>query len=175
MKYYLIIFLAIIASAGLSSSCNHDRKIPSQKWYTETKTEILKESELQPDTTVTNVIDSVFTEKHLLNKSHEFKKLGYKKGKLGLEIYYSTNGDFKLVRELYNNETLFEGIAYKDQFYGLSTWKNVNGFLSEQGVRYKNNKIGIWKRYDENGVRKDDTDYKQQEFIDSMPLISNKS
>ena len=60
---------------------------------------------------------------------------------------------------------------YRGSSYGLSVWSNCEGQLIEKGIRYKDQKIGIWKRWDEKGKLIEEKDYENIEKLDSMPSI----
>ena len=150
------------------------RKTSPDKWYEDAKAEILKQSELKPDSTIiTFDEDSTFKKVHLFSSGHEFLLKGYNKGFLRLETRYSKDGNFELRREICNNGNYaFEGIVYKSNFYGLSTWFYCDGKIDHQGVRYNNQKIGIWKKFNETGKQIEETDYKNLEKIDSLPTLT---
>jgi antitoxin component YwqK of YwqJK toxin-antitoxin module len=155
-------------------ACNNLKTSPN-KWYEETKAEILKQSEYKPDsTTFTFNHDSSYRRAHFFFHGQEFLMKGYNKGHLRLEIHYSKDRNFELRREWHDNGIWgFEGIVYKKDFYGLSTWRHSNGQIEEQGIRCRNEKIGIWKTWSKEGKIIEQTDYKNIGKVDSMPKIIN--
>ena len=172
MRPRSILYILIIAL--LTHCTNHDRKEQSNKWYLETKTEILKQSNLNADSTsqTFNEDKSYLTEDYY-SFGHKFLTKGYNNTIPRLEIHYSKDGNFELRRELCDNGNLgFEGITYKEHFYGLSTWRRCNGTLDQKGVRFNDQKIGIWKEKALWGQYKN-TDYGNYNKFDSMPTIKN--
>src|SRR6478735_4528900 len=135
----------------------------SSKWYKETKDQILKQSTLKADCTVSTYNENrSFKTDHFYLDGHEFMSKGFKDGILAVEIFFSKNEAFELRREICENgASSFEGIMYQGEFVGLSTWRNCNGNLSEQGNRYNDRKIGIWKKFDRDGELTEVTDYKE--------------
>jgi antitoxin component YwqK of YwqJK toxin-antitoxin module len=175
MKRHHITFLTLLTIGLFLTRCaSNDGKTSSDKWYEDTKAEILKQADLKPDsTTLTFYDDSTFKKEHYFSGGHEYLLKGYYKGILSLETYYSNDGNFELRREVCDNGNLgFEGIVYKDHFYGLSTWRYCDGQIDHQGVRHNDKKIGVWKKFDEAGKQIEETDYKNIEQLDSMPTIT---
>jgi antitoxin component YwqK of YwqJK toxin-antitoxin module len=168
MKYILYFFLLSLTVC----SCKQKHKKPTE-WYNETKAEILKESQLKADS-VSNDTDRGLISKRYYHKGHEFMR---KYGKMppGAEIRYSLDGTFEFRKEICGNGTQgFEGIVYKGQFYGLSTWWHCNGKLEEQGIRYRDNRIGIWHWYDTIGKEIKTEDEGRMDLIDSLPQIAGR-
>jgi hypothetical protein len=133
----------------------------------------LKQSDLKADSTISTFNeDSTFRREHYYSGGQEFLLKGYNKGVLRLETHYSKDKKFELRREICEDGNWsFEGIAYKEHFYGLSTWKNCKGQLDHQGIRYNDQKIGVWKTWDE-GKLKEEKDYKNLTKLDSLPTIA---
>jgi antitoxin component YwqK of YwqJK toxin-antitoxin module len=173
-RYHITILTLLTLGFSLTRCVNNDTKTAAHKWYEDTKAEILKQSNLTPDsTTLILNEDSSFKKEHYFSAGHEFLLKGYNKDVLRLEIRYSNNGDFELRREICENGNYaFEGIVYKSNFYGLSTWRYCDKSIDHQGIRYNGQKIGIWKKFDEKGKLTEEIDYKNIEKLDSMPTIS---
>jgi antitoxin component YwqK of YwqJK toxin-antitoxin module len=174
MKRHLTITLALLTVGLFLTRCaSNDSKTSADKWFEDTKAEILKQSDLKPDSiTLTFNEDSTFKKEHSFSAGREFLLKGYNKGILRLETHYSKDGNFELRREVCDNGNFgFEGIVYKSHFYGLSTWRHCNGQLDEQGVRHNDQKIGVWRKFDETGKQIEATDYKNIEKLDSMPIL----
>jgi hypothetical protein len=53
----------------------------------------------------------------------------------------------------------FEGILFKDKFYGLSKWKDCQDRIQMEGIRFEDEKVGIWKIYNDKGQVNEETDY----------------
>ena len=175
MNRHNITFLTLLTVELFLTRCasNHGRT-SSDKWYEDTKAEILKQSDLKPDSTALMYNeDSTFTKEHYFSAGHEFHLKGYNKGILRLEIHYSKDRNFELRREICDNGNFgFEGIVYKDHFYGLSTWRYCDGQIHHQGIRHNGKKVGVWKKFDESGKQIEETDYKNTELLDSMPTLT---
>lgn len=189
MKSTSIVHTALLAVALLFINCaNSPAPDPANKWFEETKAEILKQADHKPDSVVTvknntakreTLTDgSIFVPETALvfQNSYFNGKLFYRRtkkyGKLIGETHYSTDGNFELRREIFENgNSLFEGFTYKDHFYGLSTWNHSNGRPAKQGVRYNNHRIGIWKKWDDTGKLLEEKDYKNLDKLDSMPQL----
>lgn len=175
MKIHQIpILTLLILGLSLTRCANSNRITVSDKWYKNTKAEILKQSNLKPDSiTLTFNEDSSYKKEHYFSVGHEFLLKGYNNDILRLEIHYSNNGDFELRREICENGNYaFEGIVYKSSFYGLSTWYYCDKSIDHQGIRYNSQKIGVWKKFDEKGKLTEEIDYKNFEKLDSMPAIT---
>ena len=88
------------------------------------------------------------------------------------ETRYSADKKFELRREIYpSGQLAFEGVYYNGNFYGLSTWWFENGQTREQGIRFNDQKISIWKTWDEQGNLLRKKDYNNTTLIDSLTLI----
>lgn len=147
----------------------------SSKWYKETKEQILKQAALKADCTISTYNENrSFKTEHFYLNGHEFMSKGFSDGILSVEIFFSKNKEFELRREICENgASSFEGIVYQGEFVGLSTWRNCNGNISEQGNRYNDKKIGIWKKFDRDEQLTEVNDYKNAEKLDSLPVIHN--
>lgn len=173
-RYYKTYFALLTVGLFLTRCATNDGKTSSDKWYEDTKAEILRQADLNPDSTsLTYNEDSTFKKEHYFSGGHEYLLKGYDKEILRLETHYSKDGNFELRREICDNGNFgFEGIVYKGHFYGLSTWRYCNGQIEHQGVRHNDKKIGIWKKFDETGKQIEETDYKNLEQLDSLPTIT---
>ena len=155
--------------------CGISDEEKSKKWYEYTKDEILKQANLKADSiAIVFIKDSTIREEYLFSELHLFKQNDYFLDTLIVETYYSKNSNFELRREICRNGNYgFEGIFYKDNFYGLSSWWYCNGQLQSQGVRHNGEWIGIWKHWNEDGYLISETDYHNTSKLDSMPQINN--
>jgi hypothetical protein len=166
--------LKLVTVGVLLIRCSsNDSKSSSDKWSADTKAEILRQSDLRSDSTsFTFNEDSTFKDEHFFFGGHKFLSKGYKKGVLLSETRYSKDTNFELRREICDNGNFsFEGIVYKDHFYGLSTWRQCNGQLDHQGIRYNGEKIGVWRKWNETGKLIEEEDYDNVSKLDSMPSI----
>ena len=75
-------------------------------------------------------------------------------------IFYSTDQDFELVRELCPaNERSFEGINHKGTgAVGLAEFRFCDGKIKERGFRYGYKAVGVWTKYDSTGKVIDEKD-----------------
>ncbi len=171
MKQYqtTILFLSI----GLLLTCCTDKAVNADKWYEETKAEILKQSVLKADSIVyTYNSDSTFKTEHHYSAGHEFLLNGYRNGVFIWEVNYSKDGKFELRREIHNNGSFaFEGIVYQSKFYGLATRLYPDGKIHEQGMRYKDESIGVWKQYDKMGKLIEENDFGDMDKLADLPTI----
>lgn len=189
MKSNSIIYTVLLYAALLFISCNNSpAPDPAITWYEETKAEILKQADLEPDSVVTfkNTIakrETLMNGKIIVPETTLVVEKAYLDGRIfhvrilseekpRAETFYSINGAFELRRELYpNGNYLFEGIIYNDHFYGLSTWSHANGKTEKQGVRFNDQRIGVWKKWDEAGILTEETDYQNLAKLDSLPQL----
>ena len=189
MKSTYIIYTALLAVALLFINCaNSPAPDPANKWFEETKTEILKQADHKPDSVVTvknnnakretltngNIIipDTTLIFENAYFNGRLFHKQVVKEGKLRAEIFYSNDGAFELRKEFYGNGvSLFEGIAYNSHFYGPFTWHYENGKIKKQGIRFRDQKIGMWRDLDETGEKQQRIDYRNLDKIDSLPKL----
>lgn len=165
-KFILIIVIAC--------SCTQARKsVDPYVWYRETKAQILTESNLPTDSTA--------IEKYENGKTHKLKS--FHQGHPTVEKWYRENGDqvvqtsfsrsgqLELRMELCSDgKPGFEGIFFKDHGYGPSTWWRCGKSKEEEGVRYNDKNIGIWKNWDTAG-NQTETNYGHAEVIDSLQWI----
>lgn len=174
-RYYRIYFFLMTVVFFHSRCASKAGKTLSASWYEFTKAEILKQADLSPDSIISSYNeDRSFKKEHYFSGGHEYLIRGYDKGILCIETHFSKEGSFELRRELCDNGNLtFEGIAYKKHFYGLSTWRYCDGQLMQQGVRYDDKKVGVWKTFDQKGRQIEETDYRSIAQLDSMPTFTN--
>ncbi len=166
--------LFFIAILTLLFSCNtHHEKFDSEKWYQRTKDFILTESNLPTDSTsIENYANGKTHKVIAFNNGHPtIEKWFRESGEQISETHYSCDGEFELRREIcVDGQIAFEGIFYKKSAYGLSTWWGCGKIKEQEGIRFNEKKIGIWKSWDENGIVKE-TDYKNNDLIDSLETI----
>jgi antitoxin component YwqK of YwqJK toxin-antitoxin module len=158
---------------SLLSCKDSENKFDPDIWYKDTKQAILEQSDKPADSTQ--------TENYPGGKPHKVKvfshgllaveKLYRETGKQSAETRYSNDGLFELRREICpNGKTAFEGVFFKRNAYGLSIWWGCGEHKQEEGIRYKNEKVGHWKKWDSNG-RESVSDYGNSELIDSLANI----
>lgn len=173
------LFLLTIGIFLVRCSSDDKRLLLADKWYTDTKTEILNQSsKLKPDsTTIEFNKDSTFRREHLFYQGIEFSTKGYENNSniKRLEIFFSADHNFELRREICEDGKFrFEGIFYKGNAFGPSSSYHCNGQLSCQDIRFNGQDIGTWKTWDEEGKIREEIDYKNLEKLDSLPIIDKQ-
>lgn len=189
MKSSFIVFTALLGAALLFINCTNDpAPDPANKWYEETKAEILKQADHKPDSVVTVknnaakretltdgsiiVPETTLVFENAYSGGRLFHRRTIKHGKLRGETHFSADGSFELSKEIFENgNLLFEGIAYNGHSYGLSTWNHPNGKLAKQGLRFNDQRIGTWKKWDVTGKLLEETDYKNLDKLDALPQL----
>ncbi|MDB5198469.1 MAG: hypothetical protein JWO92_432 [Chitinophagaceae bacterium] len=168
MRLILSLFLVAI----LSGCFPQNKTSEAIEWYKETKGSILKDSD---DPTTVSLID--YYENGKLKKVSSIKngqpiviKYYRIEGEQSAETHFSPDSKFELRKELCADGSLtFEGIFYKAQAIGLSTWWKC-GRIEKQGNRWNGERIGVWKEWDENGLAKE-VDYKNDDKLDSIIML----
>jgi antitoxin component YwqK of YwqJK toxin-antitoxin module len=167
-KYFLIILLFC--------SCNQrPNPFNPNDWYQERKERILSESNLPTDSTSIERYENGKAHKvKSFNHGHPTVEKWYREtGEQVVQTNYSRDGLFELRREICKDgKPLFEGIFYKGQGYGPSTWWRCGRSKEEEGVRFKDLKIGVWKYWDTSG-KVSEADYKNGNIIDSLQWIKD--
>ncbi|HEY4063627.1 MAG TPA: hypothetical protein VGM30_17085 [Puia sp.] len=168
MTRYILIILFLY-------SCTQKPKhLDPSGWYERTKALILSQSNLPTDSTSTEKYEDGRNHKiKAFNNGHPTVEKWYREtGEQVVQKNYSRNGQFELREEICKDgKPGFEGIFYKGEAYGLSTWWRCGKSKEEEGIRYKDEKIGVWKNWDDNG-KVTETDYKKSDLIDSLQLIT---
>jgi hypothetical protein len=153
-------------------SCTRDIYNDSLEWYEEIKAEILKQSDLEADSVHTEV-NGTWRKEHSYNNGRKFLVRNFNDGNLRTETFYSTNSDFELRREICDRGLVaFEGIFYRGDAYGPSTWYKCDKKMTLRGVRYKGKEIGRWKIRNYHNDKLEDKDYGREELVDSLPRIT---
>lgn len=118
--------------------------------------------------------DSSHVTKSYYLKGRKISVQRYNRGRLVIESVFSEDGNFEFRREVCRSgNSGFEGILYKNSFYGLSTWYycSVKSRIKLQGVRFKGEKIGVWKEWSRRGNLLEEIDYGRSELLDSLPQL----
>ncbi len=156
-------------------SCAQKPKHPDPySWYDNTKAIILSESNLLTDSTSIEKYENGKTHKvKSFNQGHPTVEKWYREtGEQVVQTNYSRDGQFELRMEICKDgKPAFVGIFYKDEGYGPSTWWKCGKSKEEEGIRYKDRKIGVWKYWNDNG-KMTETDNKDGNLIDSLPSIT---
>jgi len=147
----------------------------TNEWFNRTKKEIIMQSSYKEDSVdVSYNNDSSYVSKSYYLQGRKIRAQHHNKGRLAIESFYSEDGLFEFRREVYRSgDSGFEGILYKNEFYGLSTWYYYSGKsrIKLQGVRFKGEKIGVWKRWSRRGRLQEEIDYGRKKLLDSLPQL----
>lgn len=163
---------ALFIIGTIVNSCT--KMVSTEQWYSDTKAEILKQSQIKPDS-IRTIHESVITKELGYFGKRLVHEVWFKNKVPIYESYHSKDGGFELCREICENGIFcFEGIVADGYFTGLSTWRYCNGQLRRQGVRYRSHEIGIWKEWNEEGKLIKVTDYKKNGELKLMPVISKQ-
>ena len=167
--------LLLLTTLTFILSCKTStKKNDPDKWYKQMKDFILVESNLPADSS--SIEYYVAGQKHKIKYYHKgfitTEKWYRESGEQVLEIHYSNDQQFELRKEIIceSGQVSFEGVFYRKYSYGLSTWWNCDNQKESEGIRYRDNRIGVWKTFDKNGDSTL-TDYKKYNLIDSLQLI----
>ena len=156
-------------------SCGRSGYDDVAEWHEVTKEAIFEQSELVADsigeyidTLTEELIRSYFHDQHLFRK-----EIINNRGVVKFMIRYANNPDFSYKTEYCSHGyQTYEGIEYQNKPYGIATWYNCeNGKITEQGVRHKFRKVGLWKTYDRNGNPEREIVYDKEVKLKSYPRI----
>jgi hypothetical protein len=176
MLSFRICTLVILILLSFVTCTNGEKRHEVELWYAETKQAILRQANIKSDSAfVESYIDG---RPHILteySKGRPVVKTWYREtGERVGETHYSSDGTFELRREIWpNGHLLFEGIFYKGNAYGPSAWWSADSLGIEEGVRYNNERVGIWRKKDING-KENRYDFGHTEYLDSILLIKIK-
>lgn len=147
LRTYLLLFGLLLGA------CTPAPSPPALRWYEQTKAALLQVAELPIDST--RVVWAPDSQRHLIEYFSEGIVLWtehYQQGKLAAQTLHSRNGQFELRREGCEDRRIaFEGLVFEDAHYGLARWWYCNGMLSEQGMRFRDVKVGRWEYYNRIG------------------------
>jgi antitoxin component YwqK of YwqJK toxin-antitoxin module len=161
--------LTILFSCGQTG--NHETI--NDSWFEAIKQKILIDTDKQPDSLVTEKgsTDYLTVFYYKDGKKYIERHLVLPDSAVGWEKLFGS-GNIEIRHEFYpKGQVGFEGVFINDRPYGLSTWFHKNGEIDEQGIRYKDKKVGIWKTWDEEGNLKETTNYHNEQLLDSLKKI----
>ncbi len=178
MMYFKYIILLIFISLILQS-CKDAIYKYAENWSIDVKQKILEDANVTPDKTIfdtsSNNLTSFKGDKklkfyHLIPILDDNLKVIF--FDTAVCIYYSSDQNFELVRELCSvSERSFEGIIYKGNHLGLAEFKYCNGIILERGFRYNNKDVGKWSKFDSTGKVIKETDYLNLELLNYLKTI----
>jgi len=174
MRQFTIVTISFLLLAF--QSCKTSLTDYATDWSNTVKTKIIEDANQQPDKTIFDSSSYNVTSYKNDNKLKFFHlnpKFNDNGQLLSLDtaasIFYSTNQDFELVRELCPDRT-FEGIRYKGKHLGLAEFRYCDGKIKESGFRF-NGDIGVWKEYDTNGKIIKETDHGDFDRLEKLKEI----
>jgi hypothetical protein len=159
------------------SACNPKTDV----WFNDIKTAIEKRAATKPDSiAVTYNEDSTSRFEHYFSGGNE-----YKVNKFSQDLFIESDTFYLVMKSLYNSDKTFElrkgwfidhtlqfeGVLYKGLYYGPFTLYYPNGKVNIQGVRYKDEDIGIWGKWDDDGTFVGNTDHKNASKEDAILKI----
>ncbi|MBK8921423.1 MAG: hypothetical protein IPM81_07900 [Saprospirales bacterium] len=143
-------------------------------WYHALRSKIQSAADLSADTTHFEYLaDSMFSHRVFIREGRIFREEWYEKtGKLqGLSLF-TFDGRFEWRCEICpDGSTGYEGVLFKNKFYGPCSWWYCNGQMRQHGFRYANREVGLWRRWDENGALVDAIDRGNGHLMDSLQYI----
>ncbi|MFB6456870.1 hypothetical protein ACE38W_16480 [Chitinophaga sp. Hz27] len=163
----------LILSLPIFAACQRQQTtVAHQQWYEHTKNTILEQAATPPDSiTYSFNEDSTHKVVMLYHDKHLLATRGFDHDILRYEIFFSKDGNFEFRRErCENGNPAFEGLFYKNEGYGLTTWF-AEKRLKEQGVRFKSQRVGIWKLWTKENKEAEEKDYGGDAAIESFPAI----
>lgn len=154
--------------------CQKQAPLTPAAWYDALRTNIQSAADLKADTTHFQYLaDSTFSHRTFIRQGCIYREEWYgKAGDLQGISLFTTDGKFELRREICPDRSIgFEGILFKNKFYGPCTWWHCNGRMRQQGFRYANREVGAWRRWDENGALVDSIERGNRHLLDSLRYI----
>ncbi len=179
-----ILFLLRILVIFLLFSCNNASppplppaiKYPPNKWYDSTKAEILRQANKAIDSTAIVKEEENYRQVEMFSKGNLVKLEAIRDGRIIYDVHYANNGDFELRCERLcdNGGASFEGIVYKNEFYGYTLNFYCSGQVKETYFRYKSKTHGTLTKYNEDGTVKEVIDNGLPDLMEApMPDIFN--
>ncbi|MGN6645124.1 MAG: toxin-antitoxin system YwqK family antitoxin [Cytophaga sp.] len=170
-----IFFIATISL--FISACNPKTNV----WFNDIKTSIEKRAATKPDSiVVTYNEDSTARFEHYFSGGSEYKVNTFSQDLfiesdtfyLVMESLYNSDKTFELRKGWFSDHTLqFEGVLYQGLYYGPFTLYYPNGKVNSRGTRYKDEDIGIWEKWNDDGTFVGNTDYKNANKEDAIRQI----
>jgi hypothetical protein len=174
MRKHILLIFGLPIVLLLLHQCRPETPPDVATWYENLRADIQKKADLQADTTHFEYLaDSTFSHRVFIRGKRVFREEWYgKAGDLQGVSLYMPDGRFELRSEICPDGSRgFEGILFKNKFYGPCTWWYCNGQMRQQGYRFANREIGLWRRWDENGVLVDSVDRGNGALLDSLVLM----
>ncbi|MBV7530456.1 hypothetical protein [Chitinophaga sp. sic0106] len=168
-------FITLYAfSVAVMMGCNQPQtKAAHELWFRQTKERIISQASAEPDSvhfsynrdSSTKIQQSFANHQLLITRAYDNNVLHY-------EFYHSKDGAFELRREFtFKGPASFEGIYYRGEGYGLSTWLRTENQVEAQGVRVNGKKVGKWKEWNAATGKLTEADYGGEATIESFPIL----
>lgn len=162
----LFVFVSTII---LFTSCKESPTDYACEWSSNIKSKIFEDVNIPADSInidTTNGKVVTFYNKGIRTKQF---RISPSTGDTVVSIFYSKDQNFEIVRELCpGGNRSFEGIRYKGKHLGLAEFRFCDGKLKEQGYRFDNGDVGVWKEWDENGKPIKETDKGHTEKLNKL-------
>lgn len=170
-KYILPVLVMFLISACSEGS----REERLADWYTDTKEEILDQSDEKPDSTFEHIdLNNSLYEKWYYYKNRPVKYEVTNAAKTPRYIaFIAADSNFRFIQEYCPHGKLsYEGIEYQHKPYGTATWYDCEtGKIVEQGNRFKFTKTGTWKKYNPDGSVKSTIEHKGKIKPGKLPTL----
>jgi len=156
------------------AQCQKQPTMSPSSWYEALRSKIQTAADTKADTThFEYVADTTFSHRTFLREGRIFREEWYgKAGDLQGVSLFSADAQLEWRCEICpDSSTGFEGILFKNKFYGPCTWWYCNGRMRQHGFRYANREIGAWRRWDENGALVDSINRGNYHLLDSLQQI----
>ena len=167
-------FFGLLLPLLFLAQCQKQPSVNPSAWYEALRSNIQNAADLKADTTHFQYLaDSTFSHRTFIRKGRIFREEWYGKtgGLQGVSLF-TPDGKFEWRCEICpDSSTGFEGVLFKNKFYGPCTWWHCNGRMRQHGYRYANREIGAWRRWDENGALVDSIDRGNRHLLDSLHYI----
>ncbi len=166
---------AVLFLLLLMIQCRKPVPASPEVWYQMHRSSIQTQADLQADTThVQYLADSTFSHRVFIHGGRVFREEWYgKAGDLQGRSLFTPDGKFEWRCEICPDSSIgFEGILFKQKFYGPCTWWYCTGRMRQHGYRFAGREVGIWRRWDERGVLVDSIDRGGAALLDSLQGIS---
>lgn len=166
---------AVLFLLLLMIQCRKPVPASPEVWYQTLRSGIQTRADLQADTTHFQYLaDSAFSHRVFIHGGRVFREEWYgKAGDLQGQSLFTPDGKFEWRCEICPDGSIgFEGILFKQKFFGPCIWWYCDGRMRQHGYRFAGREIGIWRRWDEAGVLVDSIDRGGAALLDSLQGIS---
>ena len=159
----------------LLSSCSDSSTDYAYKWSNDIKSKILEDINVPSDSVRVDSSKSNYQLVTLYSNGIRTKEFGIRPstGDTIVSIFYSKDQNFEIVRELCPGiSRSFEGIRYKSEHLGLAEFRFCDGKLKEQGYRWIDGDVGIWKEWNSVGEIIKEEDFGNVKKLEGLKEIT---